>query len=93
MYKEDVDLCLRLRRNGWTIGYCANLHCYHGRGWTTRNRMPPFSKYLSARNELRVCLRNRAKGFLYSSIKFLYVCVVEMAFVRYSVTRLRTRDR
>jgi N-acetylglucosaminyl-diphospho-decaprenol L-rhamnosyltransferase len=77
MYKEDIDLSLRLRHRGWMVAYCAYLHCHHGRGWSTRGAMAPFSKYLSARNELRLCSKNHAKGFVYSSIKFLYVCIFE----------------
>jgi N-acetylglucosaminyl-diphospho-decaprenol L-rhamnosyltransferase len=93
MYKEDIDLSLRLRRKGWTMGFCGRLHCYHGRGWTSRRKMLPFFKYLSARNELRVSLRNHAKGFVYSSLKFLYVCIVEMAFVPGFERRDRIRNR
>jgi GT2 family glycosyltransferase len=93
MYKEDIDLSLRLRRKGWTMGFCGHLHCYHGRGWTSRNKMLPIFKYLSARNELRVSMRNHAKGLVYSSLKFLYVCVVEVAFAGNFVTRNQVRNR
>jgi len=92
MYKEDIDLSLRLRRRGWIVAYCAYLHCHHARGWAGRSAMAPFSKYLSARNELRICLRNRARGFAYSSIKFLYVCLFETAIgtaLRYARLRFR----
>jgi len=93
MYKEDIDLSLRLRRRGWIVAYCAYLHCHHGRGWSGREAMASFSKYLSARNELRLCLRNHAKGFAYSIIKFLYVCLFETGIgpaLRYA--RLRNRN-
>jgi N-acetylglucosaminyl-diphospho-decaprenol L-rhamnosyltransferase len=93
MYKEDIDLSLRLKRKGWTMGFCGRLHCYHGRGWTSRKKMLPFFKYLSARNELRVSLRNHAKGFIYSGLKFLYVCIVEMAFAWNIARRDRIRNR
>jgi N-acetylglucosaminyl-diphospho-decaprenol L-rhamnosyltransferase len=92
MYKEDIDLSLRLRRSGWIVAYCAYLHCHHGRGWSGRNAMAPFSKYLSARNELRLCLRNHARGFAYSGIKFLYVCLFETGIgpaLRYARLRFR----
>jgi N-acetylglucosaminyl-diphospho-decaprenol L-rhamnosyltransferase len=92
MYKEDIDLSLRLRRRGWIVAYCAYLHCHHGRGWSGRSAMAPFSKYLSARNELRLCLRNHAKGFAYSIIKFLYVCLFETGIgpaLRYARLRFR----
>src|SRR5580692_1344508 len=39
MYKEDIDLSLRLRHRGWIIAYCAYLHCHHGRGWAGRRAM------------------------------------------------------
>jgi N-acetylglucosaminyl-diphospho-decaprenol L-rhamnosyltransferase len=77
MYKEDIDLSLRLRRKGWTVAFCRGLRCYHGRGWKGRGKMSALSKYLSARNELRVCFRNRGKGLVYSSLKFLFVCLVQ----------------
>lgn len=93
MYKEDIDLSLRLKSKGWTMGFCEALHCYHGRGWRSRNKMLPISKYLSARNELRVSLRNHAKGFFYSSLKFLYVCIVEMTFLAHIATRDWIRNR
>jgi GT2 family glycosyltransferase len=77
MYKEDIDLSLRLRRKGWAVAFCGGLHCYHGRGWKGRGKMSALSKFLSARNELRVCFRNRGKGLVYSSLKFLFVCLVQ----------------
>jgi N-acetylglucosaminyl-diphospho-decaprenol L-rhamnosyltransferase len=93
MYKEDVDLSLRLKRRGWTMGFCAKLHCYHGRGWTNRNMMTPISKYLSARNELRVCLRNNAKGLLYSALKYFYVSFIELGMFSYAVKRRKLWNR
>jgi len=93
MYKEDVDLSLRLKRRGWTIGFCAKLRCYHGRGWTNRNMMTPISKYLSARNELRVCLRNNAKGLLYSALKYFYVSFIEFGMFSYAVKRRKLWNR
>jgi GT2 family glycosyltransferase len=91
MYKEDVDLSLRLRKKGWKLGYCPRLQCFHGRGWAGRGNMSRRSRYLSARNELRVCLRNRTKGFLYSMLKFIYVCFVEIGVFHTYVRLARHR--
>jgi N-acetylglucosaminyl-diphospho-decaprenol L-rhamnosyltransferase len=77
MYKEDIDLSLRLRARGWRIVCRPDLLCHHGRGWQGRSRMSYRSRYLSARNELRVCWRNRLKGLPYSLLKFTYVATVE----------------
>jgi N-acetylglucosaminyl-diphospho-decaprenol L-rhamnosyltransferase len=77
MYKEDIDLSLRLRARGWCIVYRPQLLCHHGRGWQGRDVMSYRTRYLSARNELRVCRRNGLKGLPYSLLKFAYVATVE----------------
>jgi N-acetylglucosaminyl-diphospho-decaprenol L-rhamnosyltransferase len=77
MYKEDIDLSLRLRARGWRIVYRPDLLCHHGRGWQGRTNMPYRSRYISARNELRTCWRNNLKGLPYSLLKFAYVTTVE----------------
>ena len=77
MYKEDIDLSLRLRARGWRIVYRSDLLCHHGRGWQGRARMSYRSRYLSARNELRVCRRNGLKGLPYSLLKLAYVATME----------------
>lgn len=77
MYKEDIDLSLRLRARGWRIVYQPDLLCHHGRGWQGRTRMSYESRYRSARNELRVCWRNGLKGLPYSLLKLAYVATVE----------------
>ena len=73
MYKEDIDLSLRLIRKGWRLIYLADLHCYHCRGWKSRKHMPRYFRYLSARNELRICPKNRWRGLVYSLCKFIFV--------------------
>jgi N-acetylglucosaminyl-diphospho-decaprenol L-rhamnosyltransferase len=77
MYKEDIDLSLRLRARGWQIRYNPQLLCYHGRGWQGRSAMSYRAKYLSALNELRVCRRNRLKGLSYSLAKLVFVVTIE----------------
>jgi N-acetylglucosaminyl-diphospho-decaprenol L-rhamnosyltransferase len=77
MYKEDIDLSLRLRARGWRIVYWPDLLCYHGRGWQGRGKMSYRARYWSARNELRLCWRNHLKGLPYSLLKFTYVATLE----------------
>jgi len=46
---EDVDLCLRARRQGWKVVYCGKSEVYHLEGATVMS-MPDFTKmYLRAR--------------------------------------------
>ncbi len=77
MYKEDIDLSLRLRARGWRIVLAPELLCHHGRGWQGRRAAPYRARYLSVRNELRVCVRHRLRGLPYSLVKFLYVVAIE----------------
>jgi GT2 family glycosyltransferase len=77
MYKEDIDLSVRLRARGWRIVYHPDLLCHHGRGWRGRARMSYESRYRSARNELRVCWRNQLRGLPYSLLKLAYVATLE----------------
>lgn len=77
MYKEDIDLSLRLRARGWRIVYRPDLLCHHGRGWQGRTAMSYRSRYLSARNELRLCWRNSLRGLPYSLLKLTYVTTLE----------------
>lgn len=83
MYKEDIDLSLRLRKHGWRLVYCSTLMSDHCRGWRGRSRMSSRARYLSARNELRVCFSNNGRGLLYSLLKLLYVPFEDM-FIRLS---------
>jgi GT2 family glycosyltransferase len=77
MYKEDIDLSLRLRGRGWRVARRPDLLCHHGRGWQGRPKMSYRSRYLSARNELLLCWRNGLKGLPYSLLKFAYVATLE----------------
>lgn len=77
MYKEDIDLSLRMRAAGWRVVYLPGLLCHHARGWQGRNVVSYRARYLSIRNELRVCLRNGLRGLPYSVVKLLYVVFLE----------------
>jgi GT2 family glycosyltransferase len=77
MYKEDIDLSLRLRERGWRIAYWPRLVCHHGRGWQGRALASYRAKYLSARNELRVCLRHSLLTLPYSLAKYIFVVLLE----------------
>jgi len=83
MYKEDIDLSLRLRKRGWRLVYRPSLICDHCRGWRGRRNMSIQSRYMSARNELRICFSNQGKGLVYSTLKFLFVPIEEI-FIRLS---------
>ncbi len=58
MYKEDIDLSLRLRRAGMRLMYCHDLVAYHCRGWRgSRLEMPRWTIVQSLRNDWLVWRR------------------------------------
>jgi GT2 family glycosyltransferase len=77
MYKEDIDLSLRLRRHGWRLVLDPHIRSFHCRGWQARATMPKRFRLMSAINEIRVCLKNRDPRVLFSSAKYLYVKLFE----------------
>lgn len=75
MYKDDIDLSLRLRKKGWKLMLVPDLIAYHCRGWAVnRSEMSRKARLSSAINELRMHLRTRAYQFLpYSLLKYAAV--------------------
>ncbi len=73
MYKEDIDLSLRLRARGWRLWFDPDIRSFHCRGWQARSKMPKEFRVMSARNEIRVGLRNRDPRVLFPLIKYVYV--------------------
>jgi N-acetylglucosaminyl-diphospho-decaprenol L-rhamnosyltransferase len=73
MYKEDIDLSLRLRARGWRLGFDPGAESYHCRGWLGRRHMPKKFRVMSARNEIRICLRHRDPRLVFHLLKYAYV--------------------
>lgn len=74
MYKEDIDLSLRLREKGWKIVLLPHLIAHHCRGWQKeRAKIPRFLRLLSAKNELRLHARFKSPYLVYSFIKYFAV--------------------
>lgn len=79
MYKEDIDLSLRLKKKGWSLGFFPELEAHHCRGWSTnRKAIPRHFRLCSAWNELLIHCRQRSpiKSF-YSLTKFLTVKLLD----------------
>lgn len=79
MYKEDIDLSLRLRKRGWQLAFIPSLIVYHCRGWNRdRSQMPRKMRMHSAKNEMRIQLRSRYPlGVLYALVKYTAVKVFD----------------
>lgn len=75
MYKDDIDLSLRLRKSGWKLVFEPTLVAYHCRGWNkNRSQMSKDSRLASALNEVRTHWRSNAYQCLpYSLLKYVAV--------------------
>jgi N-acetylglucosaminyl-diphospho-decaprenol L-rhamnosyltransferase len=72
LYKEDIDLALRLRAAGWTLLYDPRLVAYHGRGWKKkRGDMPRPLRLMAAENEVRL-YRKHPSAYLLWALAKLY---------------------
>lgn len=76
MYKEDIDLCLRLRKKGWKLLYTPEVELFHARGWAKdRRAMDRELKLLASRNEIRLTLKHRSIYLTWALAKYLAVRV------------------
>ena len=52
LYKEDIELSLRLRKHGWKICYHPDIQVLHCRGWQSRHRMTAQMRRQAALSEV-----------------------------------------
>lgn len=62
-HMEEIDLCWRMRRTGWRIGYCHKVKVYHVGGGALGYGSPR-KTYLNFRNSLIVLTKNLHEGWL-----------------------------
>jgi GT2 family glycosyltransferase len=78
MYKEDIDLSLRLRKKGWSLVFDPSLTAYHCRGWSkNRAKVPHVFRLMSAKNEMRLNARIKSPYYLYSALKYFAVKLLD----------------
>lgn len=73
LYKEDIELCLRLRRAGLNIWFTPELHAYHGRGWQKRSAMPRALRLAAAKSEILLYRRHPSPYMLFALAKYALV--------------------
>lgn len=66
-HMEEIDLCWRLKNNGYQIWYEANSTVYH-LGGGTLNYNSPQKVYLNFRNNLFLITKNKASKFIFLDI-------------------------
>lgn len=74
MYKEDIELSLRLRKTGWKLWYDPQILAYHCRGWNSNRTAVPYEvRLMSARNEVILYQKHPSVYILWAMFKFLLV--------------------
>jgi len=74
LYKEDIELSLRLRQNGWTLWYEPRVRAYHCRGWGGRRREVPLTLRLAAaKSEVLLYRKHPSPYILWAVGKYLLV--------------------
>ncbi len=74
LYKEDIELSLRLRRAGWKIAYLPEAVAHHCRGWQqNRKAMPAWLRLTAARNEVLLYRRHPSPYILWALLKYAAV--------------------
>ncbi|MFC1620012.1 glycosyltransferase [Candidatus Neomarinimicrobiota bacterium] len=71
MYKEDIELSLRVAESGYKVVYNSYLIAWHTRGWQSRKSASRVAKLCSARNELQINRRLGLIKHLYSRCKLI----------------------
>ncbi len=74
LYKEDIELSLRLRRDGWQLLYDPDLIAYHCRGWKPKRKNIPFeTRLIAAKNEVLLYQKHPSPYILWAILKLLLV--------------------
>ena len=74
LYKEDIELSLRLRAGGWAILYHPELTAHHCRGWNPdRRAMAREQRLAAAASEVLLYRRHPSIHMLWALAKYLLV--------------------
>lgn len=74
LYKEDIELCLRIRKAGWRIVYHPEIQVHHCRGWRkNRQRISYQQRLTAAKSELLLYTKHPSPYILWALFKYLSV--------------------
>lgn len=80
-HMEEIDLCWRLKRMGYSIAYCADSTVYHVGGGTLQKENP-MKTYLNFRNNLWMLQKNLSSARLYG-VLFLRLWLDLLALIKF----------
>lgn len=78
LYKEDIELCLRLREKGWQVRYEPGIKAWHGRGWRQRGEMSLALRTAAAKSEIILYRKHPSPYLLWALLKYLAVRLLKI---------------
>jgi len=79
LYKEDIELSIRMRKAGWKLLYHPGLIAYHCRGWQNdRSEMSYELRELAAKSELLLYKKHPSPYMVWAVFKYLLVKVFRL---------------
>ncbi len=79
LYKEDIELCLRLKAKGWTLVYDPRLIAHHCRGWAKNRQKVSYNlRLMAARNEVLLYRKHPEVAMVWAFVKLLLVKVCHL---------------
>lgn len=73
LYKEDIELCMRIRKSHWRIVYLPYLLVYHCRGWQSRQQIPYQLRLTAVTSELILYQKHPSPYLLWALAKYALV--------------------
>lgn len=78
LYKEDIELCLRIRKAGWRIVYHPGIKVYHCRGWQKERKQTPHNSVDSGKSELLLYKKHPSLYIVWALFKYLLVRLLKI---------------
>lgn len=79
LYKEDIELSLRIRRNGWRLLYTPHIVADHCRGWSEdRGAVPYKNRLYSAGNEVKMYRKHPSLYMVWAIAKYVAVRLLRL---------------
>ncbi len=76
LYKEDIELSLRLRKKGWLLEYYPEIVAYHCRGWQQKRRAVSLgTRIMAAKSEILLYKKHPSPYMLWALCKLILVRV------------------
>lgn len=75
MYKEDIELSLRLRKAGWQLFYTPEVVVYHCRGWSRRTEISQSLKKIASLSEILLYKKHPSPYIVWAYLKYWLVAL------------------